>query len=556
MKRRWQKYLLMIVFSGILSELFAAGTPAGTVIQSRSRVTYSSRSGSQIDTAYSAYVTIIVAQKGSFNIIPPANVLTTTKDSTNADYPVLVVNSGNGSDRGKLSSVSSKGWTTKIYFDANSDGILQAGEITAGTISQTAPLISDAQYRVIVRVAVPRGELLNGVKDTTVLILKSNFDSSKITTGSYVTTVRTSGIDPMNPGVTVDNPNPGAGQNVTFTFSFTNNGSVPAIGVTISDLIAGGFTFISATTNAGSFNSSSNPITWNIGTVSPGVTITVSVTVQVNANVSINTILGDQFVVKYSVDGNIYTLGSNTATVTVGGVTAYGVDVTAMFNTSSKEPLDTAWYRYNIRNSGSFKDVIELSSSSSLALSWKLFKDGNNNGSWDLNDPMLTNTNGKAGVDVDSVAIGDSVRVFAMASIPRVKTDQIRDSLQLTATSSGDGTKSDNEWTVTTMNVENVTIQKSVLPIGGQPAGTEMTYSIAYSNSGSAAVNNFSIVDTSPAETNYIANSVKVNGVSIPDNSGSVNISKDANNNTVIAVNVGTLATNTNGSIEFKLKIK
>ena len=438
----------------------------------------------------------------------------------------------------------------------NGDGILQSGEVTAGAITQTPTLISDAQYRVIVRVAVPRGELLNGVKDTTTIVSKSNFDASKISTGTYVTTVSTSGIDPVNPGVIVDNPTPATGQNVTFTLSFTNNGSVPASGMTISDLIAAGFTFISATTNVGTFNTSANPVTWNIGTVLPGATIIVTVTVKVNANVSINTILGNQFVLNYNVNGNAYILPSNTGIVTVGGIATYGVEVTPLFNAMSKEPLDTAWYRFKIRNTGSFKDVIELAFTSSLTLNWKLYKDGNNNGTWELSDPLLTNTNSKAGIDVDSVAIGDSVRVFAMVPIPRTKTDKIKDSLQLIAISSGDAAKSDNKLVTTTINIENVSIQKSVFPIGNQPAGTEMTYSIQYANSGSAEVKDFSIVDTSPTETNYVANSVKVNGVSVPDNSGGVNITKDLNNNTVIAVNVGTLSVNTNGSIEFKLKIK
>jgi len=553
--QQW-KIIFLVLLIGSLTELFAAGTPVGTVIQSRSRAIYTSQSGAQVDTVYSTFVSITVAQKGSFNIVPPSNAVTTIKDSTVADYGVLITNSGNGNDIGKISAASSKGWNTKIYFDANGDGSLQSGEITSGVISQTSILASDAQYKVIVRVIVPRGELLNGVKDTTILVVKSNFDSTKTASGSYVTTVRTSGIDATNPGVIVSNPTPTVGENVTFTFSFTNNGSVPATGMTISDFIVPGFTFVFMTTNVGSFNNNSNPIAWNIGNVNPGSTVTIAVTVQINANVSPNTILGNQFTLNYSVNGNNYTLPSNSASVTVNGVAVYGVEVTALFNTLSKEPLDTVWYRFKIRNAGSIKDVIELSVNSTLALNWKLYKDGNNNGAWDATDPLLTNTNAKAGVDVDSVAIGDSVRVFAMAPIPRFRTDKIKDSMQVIAISSGDITKSDNKWGVTTMNVENVTIQQSIFPIGNQPAGTELTYSILYSNNGSAAVNNFSIVDTSPKETNYVINSVKVNGVSVSDNSSGVSITKDENNNTVIAVSVGTLAVNTNGSIEFKVKIK
>lgn len=556
MKKSWKKYLLIILFTGSLTELFAEGTPAGTVIQSRSRATYSTVSGGRIDTVYSQYVSITVAQKGSFNITPPTNAITTLKDSTNADYSFLVTNSGNGPDVGKFSAASSKGWNVNIYFDSNGDGVLQAGEISAGSISNTSVLANDAQYKIIVRIKVPRGELLNGVKDTTTIIIKSNYDSSKVISGRYITTVSTSGIDPTKPGVLVDNTIPGPGQNVTFSFSFSNNGSVPATELTITDFINPGFTFISATANVGTLNSSNNPILWNIGTVLPGATISVTVTVQVNTNVSVNTVLGNQFVLHYTVNGNVYTLGSNMGTVTVGGVSYSGVELTASSHGSSKEPLDTVWYQFKIRNSGSKKDIFELHFSSSLSFNWKLYKDGNNNSSWDDNDPLLTNTNAILGVDVDSVDASDSVRVFAVALVPRMLVDQSKDSMQLTAALSGDGTKKDDEWVITTVNVENVEIRKTVFPLGDQPAGTEMTYSIEYSNTGSAAVSDFSIVDTSPKETNYISNSVKVNGISKSDNSSGVSITKDANNNTVIAVSIGTLAVNTTGTIEFKLKIK
>jgi uncharacterized repeat protein (TIGR01451 family) len=240
----------------------------------------------------------------------------------------------------------------------------------------------------------------------------------------------------------------------------------------------------------------------------------------------------------------------------VSGKLEYGIQVIPMFTSLTKEPSDTAWYRYRVRNTGSFKDLIELSTASSQNIVWKLYRDGNNNGVWDAADPALTNTNDSAGVDVDSVAVGDSVRVFAMARLPRLEMDQVKDSLQFFAASAGDHRKSDNVVVVTTMNVPVVAINKSVFPIGNQPAGSVITYTISYSNTGNAAVKDFSIVDVTPNETKYVPNSVKVNGLSVSDNSGGVSVATDQSNNSVIAVSVGALSANANGSVEFKVKIK
>lgn len=553
-----KKYLLLLVVATLSSvfEIFAAGTPAGTVIQSRSRVTFTTASGAKIDTAYSAFVTITVAQKGAFNITPATNSFVTASDSTNADYSVAVTNSGNGNDIGKLSAVSSKGWIAQIYFDSNGDGILQPSEITAGSISQTTSISADAQYKIVVRVKVPRGESLNGVKDSTTLLVKSNFDSTKTNSGLYITTVQTPGLVGIASGLAVDNPNPSVGQNVTFTFTLTNNGSVAAQAMTISNLFPNGFTFVSASTNLGTINSSANPVLWTIGNVSTGATVNVSITLLVNSNVSPSTILNNQFYVNYSVGSNNYSVGSNSASITIGGTLSYAVEISALFNSLIREASDTAWYRFKVKNIGAFKDVIELNYASSRNLDWKLYRDGNNNGIWDFNDPILTNTNGKAGVDVDSVATGDSVRVFAMAPVPRFENDNLKDSMQIIVRSSGDSSKTANVWGVTTMLVPVVTLNKSVFPVGDQPAGSIITYTITYSNNGSSAVNNFSVSDIAPAFTNYLSNSVKVNSISVNDNTGNVIISENSNNQKVITVNIGTLAAKSNGSVEFKVKIK
>ena len=553
------------IFSGILiigsflllqENVFAVGTPAGTVIQNRSRVTYTTSSGSQVDTVYSAFVSITVAQKAVFNITPASNALTTQSDSTQADYPIIVINSGNGNDRAKLTAFSSKGWSTQIFADNNGDGILQAGEAGAGTIAQTPIITADAQFPIIVRVKVPRNESLNGAKDTAVCIIKSLYDTASTISGSYVTTVHTSGLNPLNPGLIVNNSIPSAGQQVIYTFSMTNTGSVSANNISIYDVIPSGCTFISGTASTGVLNGSANPVVWTIGSLAPSQSVTVTLTVQLSSGFTTGAIIANRFSVSYSVASNAYSVLTNSVSMTVSGKAAHGVQIIPMFSSLTKEASDTASFRYNVRNTGAFKDLIELSTLSSQNIPWKLFRDANNNGVWDSADQLLTNTNDSAGVDIDSVAAGDSVRVFAMAVLPRFETDQVKDSLQCSASSAGDHAASDNTLTISTISVPVVAINISAFPIGNQPAGSVITYTISYTNTGKAAVKDFSVIDVSPNATKYIPNSVKVNGVSVSDNTSGVSVTMDQSNNSVIAVSIGTLSANANGSVEFKVKIK
>ncbi len=93
------KILLGIFFLIVCSDVsFAVGTPAGSVIQSRSKVVYSTASGATSDTVYSNYVNFTVAQVAGVNITPSTNASTTSSDSVYASYPLTITNSGNGAD--------------------------------------------------------------------------------------------------------------------------------------------------------------------------------------------------------------------------------------------------------------------------------------------------------------------------------------------------------------------------------------------------------------------------------------------------------------------------
>ncbi|MFZ4619611.1 MAG: DUF11 domain-containing protein [Bacteroidota bacterium] len=556
MTTRSKIFIIGSLLALTVAGLFASGTPAGTVIQSRSRVTFASRSGAYVDTAYSAVLTITIAQKGAINITPVTNAVSTASDSTNADYAVNVINSGNGSDAVKLSAVSSRGWTTQIFRDANADGILQPNEIASGTIAQTLSMIADAQSAVIIRVKVPRNESLNGAKDTTAFLARSNFDTAQTNTGKYITTVRTTGLDPVNPGLTVNDPSPASGQQVIYSFTITNNGTVSANNVNISNLFPAGLSFVSGSTSIGSVNGTSNPVLWTIGTLAPAQSVTVTVTFLVNNGILPGTILSNSFGVTYTSGANNYALQSNSVPVTVTGVLEYGIQIVPFTTSSVKELADTVTYRFKIRNSGSFKDVIELAHTSSQNIAWKFFRDGNNNSVWDKSDPLLVNTNDSAGVDLDSVAVGDSVRVFALSVIPKKDEDQLKDSLRVTAASAGDHSKSVNTVVVTTLNVPVIALEKTAFPAGNQPAGSVINYLITYRNTGSVSVSGFSVVDTTPDATKYVQNSVKVNGISESDNNGNVQVTSDQSNNSVITVSVGTLSARSSGTVEFKVKIK
>jgi len=94
---------------------------------------------------------------------------------------------------------------------------------------------------------------------------------------------------------TVDNAQPIIGQTVIFTIIATNSGPNDATGVTVTDLLQSGYTYVSSTTTAGTYN----PLTgvWTIATLSNGASASLTITVTVNSiGIYINTatIAGDE----------------------------------------------------------------------------------------------------------------------------------------------------------------------------------------------------------------------------------------------------------------------
>jgi uncharacterized repeat protein (TIGR01451 family) len=80
-------------------------------------------------------------------------------------------------------------------------------------------------------------------------------------------------------GKTVSNPTPNVGDTVTFTVTLANTGPDDATNVTLSDLLPGGLSFVSANPSQGTFNSTSG--LWTVGTVTPSVAQTLTITATV-----------------------------------------------------------------------------------------------------------------------------------------------------------------------------------------------------------------------------------------------------------------------------------
>ena len=537
-------YILAALFFLGSGLLYSAGTPAGTVISSRAFATYTTSSGAHVDTSFSGVVSIVVAQVSAVNVLPASNSRN-SGDGVSVDYPLTVVNSGNGMDRFTLSGSSAHGWNVTLYNDVNGNSILDPGEFASGNVSATDSVKADSSYKLMVRVTIPDNELLSGQSDSTTVVATSQFDGSKVSGTLLQTNIQAARIN-AGSALSVDNASPNPPGPIVFTFSATNTGLDVATNVLITDKLDPRFSYISSTN--GGTHPSSDSVKWSIPSIGAGATVTVTMTLNVPTNLLAGTIIPNSMTLFYS-DGILArTKVSNTVNVGIGNI--FGVSIAPDSMSASLEPLDSVKYYLTIKNTGNIRDVIELSAASSQPLSWSFIRDVNNNHLIDANDRALTNTNAKAGVDVDSVATGDSVHVFALALLPMVQFDQTVDATTFTATSASSALRTQSASATTTTDIPVVNVAISVFPLPSQqpPPGSVLTYTISYSNSGHADIDtSFALTSVVPTNTKFVPGSARLGALSLPDSM--------AVKNGVFTIKAGILRKSTSGSAEFKVKI-
>jgi gliding motility-associated-like protein/uncharacterized repeat protein (TIGR01451 family) len=176
---------------------------------------------------------------------------------------------------------------------------LTAQTVPGGTYTWTGPngYTSSVQNPIILSASAANAGLYS-------LTIMANGCTSLPSTVSVVVNSNSTDLSIIK---TVDNTYPMIGRTIVFTIVATNNGPISATGVTVSDIMESGYTYVSSTTTTGNYVSSTG--VWTIGNMPVGASETLTITVTVNPTgsyVSTVTIVGNE------PDGDT---GNNTSTI-------------------------------------------------------------------------------------------------------------------------------------------------------------------------------------------------------------------------------------------------
>lgn len=192
---------------------------------------------------------------------------------TAVDFALDVVNAGGSNDDFTLSSAVPAGWTVTFYLDANSNGVLDAGELTP--ITATGPVAAGGEANVIARVDVPAGTL-PGVNATSFTATSSVNGTQLDTIANTVTVGTLTSVDfaPDNAG------NATAGGTISYAHVVTNTGNV-ADTFDLTYASSQGWTYAF-------FDAFSTPIT--SVTLAPGANAAITVRLTVPAGTLVGTV--------------------------------------------------------------------------------------------------------------------------------------------------------------------------------------------------------------------------------------------------------------------------
>lgn len=550
----------------------ALGTRAGTVIRNVATATFNNSAGIAIAPITSNVVSVVVTQIAAVDVSPPTAIEEVGPGST-AKQPVQVTNQGNGFDLYDLTKTDlPEGWVSVMYRDTNQNGVLDPSENDPGNIpTQTTTLDADSIYYLILCVT-PAITAIDG--DTTQITITgtSQFDNQVKDSGTYTIKVVSSVLE-ITKTATPINPKPL--DVVAYTIRITNTGSRPAFNTVVTDTIPQNMAYANETIRVATdditsydnadvltdgndndtadfgFTAGIGGINVGLGELAVGEVRQVFFRSVVNEGVMAATLIDNEAFGTFEFPSGLAQLPKMAmATVTV--------DFKALIEITSSdgmgEPSDTVNHIITIRNKANESDILNLTGQSSEGFDFIIWVDTNRDSiPGNTGDAPLTDSNNDVRPDAGTMAQGDSLQLIVQVIIPAGTPDSTIDINSLTLSSATDPTVIVIGTATTLVKAPRMVPVKTATPPGSQPAGTELLYTIVITNNGMGTADSTRFTDTIPALTDYLVNSITLDGVAQTDGADGDDAVLD---NSEIQIFLGRFNSGESKTVAFRVKIK
>ena len=199
---------------------------------------------------------------------------TTPDEGQTLTLLVTVVNAGPSTATGVVLSDALPAGLTLVSATPSQGTYDSGGGLwTVGTIA------ADGSVNLVLTVTVDAGTAGQTITNTATVTAADQTDTDASNDAASVS-VTVTAVD-LGLAKAVDDATPDEGQTVTFTVTLTNTGPDAATGVSVSDPVPAGLTFVSATPSTGSYGSGTG--VWTVGSVAAGGSATLTLVATVDA---------------------------------------------------------------------------------------------------------------------------------------------------------------------------------------------------------------------------------------------------------------------------------
>ena len=407
--------------------------------------------------------------------------------NTSVNFTNTIRNDGNANDAINVvldgASTIPGSWTVVFY---QSDGVTPLADTDFDGQPDVGPLAPGASIDVVVSVIIPGSQGAGGPFDAVVRAQSANDNAETNLTTDRILQVLPASVDIGNydgvSGTTNSTPvnlNANPSTSVDFALDVVNGGG-SSDNFTLSSAIPAGWTvtfYFDANGNGVLDPAELSPIT-QTGPVAAGSEANVIARVDVPLG-TLPAVYPTSFTATSAVNATQTDTIANTVTVSALASVDFFPD-----NVGNATAGGTVTYAHTVTNTGNIADTFDLAYASSQGWTYVFF---------DALSAPITSVTLAPGA---SANITVRLTVPAGAVIGTVEVGVLSATGQVTLAT-------DNATDITTIVAGNLTLNKSVSPVGDQVPGTDLSYTVDYQNLGSDDLTAIVIYDAVPAWTQY-----------------------------------------------------
>lgn len=300
---------------------------------------------------------------------------------------------------------------------------------------------------------------------------------------------------------TVDDSTPNRNQNVVYTVTVTNGGPDTATGVTITDLLQSGLTFVSATPSQGTYDQTTG--VWTVGSINSAGTATLTVTATVTTSAAkTNTAqvtAVNQFDSDSTPNNNVGTEDDQASATVTPNVA--DLSVTKTVDDATPNPNQNLTFTITVANGGP-QQATTVSLTDQLPAGLTFVSATPSQGTYDQGTGVWTIGSINSAASVTLTIIATNTTAAAKTNTARLTTS---DQFDNDSTPGNSVAGEDDESTITiTPNVADVRLSKTVSSASPQ-LGQNVTFTITATNDGPQAASGLTVTDQLPAGFTFVS---------------------------------------------------